>query len=75
MASISKALIHKLEREVGTNPIQPGEFRRIEGMGSHYLSLESSRDGQAWFFKVPLSGVEYFVFFGRPDSVDENGKP
>ncbi len=64
MASISGALLKKIEDLLTRSPLETGEFRRIEGMGSHFVSLQSTHEGKQHFFSTTIAGKEIFFFKG-----------
>lgn len=62
MTSISGALLKKIKDLLTQSPLEVGEFRRIEGMGSHFMSLQSTREGRQHFFSATVDGKEIFFF-------------
>lgn len=62
MSSISTALHEKIARLVESQPLSEDEFRRIEGMGSHYISLSSEYKGTNHLFSLEINGRTYYIF-------------
>ncbi len=60
---MSKQMLQKLRREIAQKPLQDGEFRRIQGMGAHFMSQQPLWNEQRYFFKFNLEdGTPIFVF-------------
>jgi hypothetical protein len=62
MSSISIALTNKLSESMKKDELKPGEYRGIEGMGSHYFSLSSTHDGKEHLFSAVVDGVTLYIF-------------
>jgi hypothetical protein len=62
MPSISRTLLKAIADMLELRPLQPGELRRLERMGSHSISLQPAHDGKQWLFSVSIKGKEYFIF-------------
>ncbi len=56
-------MLQKLRQEIEQRPLQDEEFRRIEGMGSHFISRQSLWGELKHFFKFSLEdGTTIYVF-------------
>lgn len=61
MAFVSQHLVAKIAAMLAASPLQSDEFRRIEGMGSHYLSLQPEYHGQGFMFSLSINGQELYI--------------
>lgn len=62
MASISKAFKNKLAEHLQKNPLKEGEFRRIECLGTYFISLDKEHDGQRSMFYVSVGDQVVHVY-------------
>ena len=62
MNLISQALRKKIERIIQVRPLERGEFRRIDGMGSHCISLSAEENGKSHFFSFDCGGVTVYLY-------------
>ena len=61
-AMITTKLKERLAENMANDPLKPGEFRRIKGLGGHYISLESKRGEQEWMFQIDINGEDFYIF-------------
>lgn len=59
---ISDALLESLADELKTSPLQNGEFRRIKGMGSHFVCLTPTHDGDEFFFAIMMGDQKIYIY-------------
>ena len=58
---ISPAVIEEMTEILLENPLKPGEFRRIESLGSYYRSLEPKWGNSEALFVAKINGESIFV--------------
>ncbi len=49
----------QFQKEFNENPLEPDEFRRIEGMGSYYVCLEPEHCDEQCMFALTLDDQKY----------------
>ncbi len=59
---ISSVFKSKIEEMIAVSPLNDDEFRRVVGMGSHYLSLSAKWDGNDPLFSIKLGDTTVFIF-------------
>ena len=66
-AYMSTRLVNEMAEDLASNPLKPGEFRRIKKMGGLTISLETERQEKKWLFQLDINGEDFYIF-GFPES-------
>lgn len=62
MSSISIFLRKQIERTIEERALEEDEFRRINGMGDHFMSLTAEHDGKQFFFSTVVGEQVIYIF-------------
>ncbi|NDP47501.1 MAG: hypothetical protein GZ085_03750 [Sulfuriferula multivorans] len=63
---LSTSLAIRLRDDIRKTPLLENEIRRIQGMGGHYIALESADVSEhefALLFRLSIDEVQYSVYY------------